>query len=53
MVENEWMKDAENLTQEEFMKKDLCFVLDENDNVIQHEDQYRTHDITQGTLLHR
>ena len=38
------------------MQKDECIVLDENDNVIGHENKYKTHQFNGGTprgILHR
>ena len=37
----EWC--GENMSQEDFMLRDQCILLDMNDNVIGHDNKYETH----------
>jgi len=52
--EKKW--DGTGMTQEDFMRKDECIVLDENDNIIDGCNKYKTHQFNTTTprgVLHR
>lgn len=42
--------ESAGLTQEDFMYKDECIILDENDNVIGHDNKYNTHRFNPATV---
>lgn len=40
------------MSQEDFMYKDECIVLDENDNVIGHDNKYNCHKFNPKQVIH-
>lgn len=43
----DWSADAVNMSQEDFMMKDQCLLVDDNDNIIGSASKYDSHRFTQ------